>query len=499
MSKLLIHIFGDSHCKCFIHDRYNNGILNFDGITISNNFKSSASLKGVTNKQSTLNYRESIIDTLKLINEDTATRKVCVLKFGQVDIEHNYYYKIYYKNEVIDKDEFYTKLINDYIVFIKFLQDSFPDIQFMVNGVNMPNVYNIQKYLQKKVPLMPEVEYTDQFDNNFSFNIKLQNACNKNDISYFDLTAETTDNKKIKQEFVGDDNHFIGAGSEPNFNTHNLFINKLLKNISDMNKKKLLIYIVSFQRKEYTIGTIKCIHEVKPKDSQIIVCDNGSTDGTREWLNENQEKYGLGLLFPEENLRVGGAWTLLTNYFQPTDFDYILLLDNDNWMIPDPDWFKTCIELFKLDNNIGSIGLFNEKTPGYYAKDSIFDENFNNRLQYKNLEYYDTVYYAAARLDKFSLWHHTMKNWTHKFIGDKIGRYYNDQNYRTIKLHPGFIIDISVYNFNNPKHEEYNKWFYSRERNENEYKRVSELTPSNKDLEFLIKEKFGDKYLKYVL
>jgi glycosyltransferase involved in cell wall biosynthesis len=52
---------------------------------------------------------------------------------------------------------------------------------------------------------------------------------------------------------------------------------------------KLLIYIVSYQRKSYTQGTIKLLQNNIPKNSQIIVCDNGSTDGTREWLEENQE------------------------------------------------------------------------------------------------------------------------------------------------------------------------------------------------------------------
>ena len=96
---------------------------------------------------------------------------------------------------------------------------------------------------------------------------------------------------------------------------------------------KLLIYIVAYERKSYTQGTIELAYKLKPKNSQIIVCDNGSTDGTREWLEENQDKYELGLIFPDKNLRVGGAWTLLTNYFDENAFDYILLLDNDGWIL----------------------------------------------------------------------------------------------------------------------------------------------------------------------
>ena len=64
---------------------------------------------------------------------------------------------------------------------------------------------------------------------------------------------------------------------------------------------KLLVCIVSYQRKSFTQGTIESIYKLKPKNTQIIVCDNGSTDGTREWLQENQEKYELGLLFPSHD------------------------------------------------------------------------------------------------------------------------------------------------------------------------------------------------------
>ncbi len=234
-------------------------------------------------------------------------------------------------------------------------------------------------------------------------------------------------------------------------------------------EQKLLIFIVSYQRIEYTQGTIMAMNRVKPKNSQIIVCDNGSTDGTREWLEENQNKYELGLIFPEENLRVGGAWTLLTSYYEPTDFDYILLLDNDFWIKPDPDWFNTCMEIFDLDPTRCSLGLGKDQIPGLYTLGGDIDPNLKNAKKHKTQEYYDTVYYATARLDKFNIWHQTMSNWPHNFIGDKIGRHYNSLGYKATKLQPGYLFDISAYDFDNTNHEEYNRWFFNKEKSMEEY------------------------------
>lgn len=263
--------------------------------------------------------------------------------------------------------------------------------------------------------------------------------------------------------------------------------------------KELAVLIVSYQRKEYTIGTIKNAYRVLPSNSQIFVIDNGSNDGTRNWLQENQEKYNLGLIFPEENLRVGGAWTLFTNYYQPNDFNYILLLDNDLWMIPNQNWFEYCMSVFNSDPKIGSLGLFNERNPGLYAKEQIKDHNYDRRVPFKDREIYNTIYYAGGRLDKFNLWHQTMNKWPHKYIGDKIGRNYNSKGFKTIKITPGFLTDISIYNFDNPKHEEYNRWFYSKERDPNEYKRVSSLVYDQENLKKFVIDTYGEEYLKYIL
>lgn len=270
-----------------------------------------------------------------------------------------------------------------------------------------------------------------------------------------------------------------------------------------MTLPKLLIYIVSYQRKSFTQGTIECAFKSKPKNAQIIVCDNGSTDGTREWLEKNQDKYELGLIFPEENLRVGGAWTLLTRYYDENDFDYVLPLDNDCWLLPDKEWFNQCLEIFNSDLSIGSLGLHLRPNPGHI--ETGLDPNYHNKKSFNNLEYYDTVLYAHCRLDKFSLWHRTMSNWPHKFIGDKIGGHYNSLGYRTLKIVNGFIVDISQYGMNNKDHKEYYRWFFKRERNIETQDQFNEVfdnfnkrSQEQEDPVTFTTRVFGKEFLKYL-
>jgi glycosyltransferase involved in cell wall biosynthesis len=267
-------------------------------------------------------------------------------------------------------------------------------------------------------------------------------------------------------------------------------------------ENKLLIYIVSYQRKSFTQGAIECIYKVKPPNSQIIVCDNGSTDGTREWLEDNQEKYELGLIFPDENLRVPGAWKLITNYYKEDEFDYILPLDNDCWILPDPTWFEQCLEIFNSDPKICSLGIHKERKPGTIVFERQKDPSYDNKKPFNdNLEYYDTVLYAGARIDKFSIFHTVMRYWPHKFIGDKIGRSYNSLGYRTVKITPGFIIDISECNFNNEEHEEYNRWFFDKERdgrNGPAYKHKYSGSLDKPQSEDFVMKNFGENYIKFL-
>ena len=108
-----IYLFGDSHLKCFGKKSLNN-----KKYSLFNCYKSGASMKGLTNQDSTLNYNNEIITKLDKINRDILNKNICVFKFGQVDIEYNIHYKINYKKERIDVNKFIRTIVNNYINYI---------------------------------------------------------------------------------------------------------------------------------------------------------------------------------------------------------------------------------------------------------------------------------------------------------------------------------------------------------------------------------------------
>lgn len=254
--------------------------------------------------------------------------------------------------------------------------------------------------------------------------------------------------------------------------------------------------MVSYQRKEYTLGNVLNITKVMPKNSKFIICDNGSTDGTREWLEKNKHKYGYELILPSSNLRVGGAWKLIANKFKKDDFDYVLLLDNDHWLLPNDNWFSECLEFFDNDEKVSSLGLLGRRKPGWFSTETAKDNNYEKRKKYKNQEYYNTELYAGCRLDNFNLWQQTFKNWSNKFIANLVNKTYQSKNFKTYKLNPGYCIDISQYNFNNPNHKEYNKWFFNKEKPSGRYEKKIARSLLEEEAKRLIKDKFGDDVYK---
>lgn len=98
-------------------------------------------------------------------------------------------------------------------------------------------------------------------------------------------------------------------------------------------KKNIFIVIAVFNRKSFTKDCLLSIKKQTYKNYQIVIVDDGSTDGTGEMLEEE---------FPEVFIIKGDGnlwWTAATNrgikYSMSNGADYILTLNNDTLLAED--------------------------------------------------------------------------------------------------------------------------------------------------------------------
>lgn len=110
------------------------------------------------------------------------------------------------------------------------------------------------------------------------------------------------------------------------------------------------IIILTYNNLDYNLQCIQSIREyTKDGSYEIIIVDNGSTDGTREWLKKQSD---LKLIFPNENTGFPKGCNLGIEAARKEND--ILLLNND--IVVTPNWLdilKTCLY---SSEDIGAVG-----------------------------------------------------------------------------------------------------------------------------------------------
>lgn len=228
----MIKVYGCSHSRIFKK-------IKLDKYSIDCTPISGATLSGLPKRVSTLNVKNLIISYLTKKKPD-----FLVLKFGQVDIDLKYYYKIAVKGENIDKEKYIQDLILCYKKFILEILEYIDKKKLIIFGINPPSLVdnescfkytsriifdnnkNAHNFLKSKIETIEERTRFSKL-----FNIKLNEMCIENNIKYTEVFDEFLNSENIVSNFFtgNNDHHLKGIeNNENNFEPiNNLFKEKL--------------------------------------------------------------------------------------------------------------------------------------------------------------------------------------------------------------------------------------------------------------------------------
>lgn len=115
------------------------------------------------------------------------------------------------------------------------------------------------------------------------------------------------------------------------------------------------------------------------KNINVIIVDDGSTDGTQEHLQGMAQKYPVLKLILKEHGERGLAREAGINLARELKCNYLLFLDDD--MIMQTTLVKECLDFFISDKNIGALVIPEKPHSDYnnfYSKVKVFERSIIN-------------------------------------------------------------------------------------------------------------------------
>ena len=110
--------------------------------------------------------------------------------------------------------------------------------------------------------------------------------------------------------------------------------------------------VLNYNGREVTLEALASLTQLNYPNFDLIVVDNGSTDGSYEAIAE---------AFPdviqvrtEQNLWASGGMNLGLTWALERDYDYLLLLNND--IETDPEMLAEMVAVCEADSTVGCVG-----------------------------------------------------------------------------------------------------------------------------------------------
>lgn len=126
-----------------------------------------------------------------------------------------------------------------------------------------------------------------------------------------------------------------------------------------MKYPKVIVMTLNWNRKEDTIECIKSLFELDYPNYEIVVVDNGSTDGSAQAFKQNSPN--ISVIENKTNLGYGGGFNVGIKYALNQRIKYVLIINND--AIADKNMLT---ELVKVAENDTNIGIVTGKVYSYY-------------------------------------------------------------------------------------------------------------------------------------
>ena len=153
-----------------------------------------------------------------------------------------------------------------------------------------------------------------------------------------------------------------------------------------MNKQPVVSVVVpTYNRKELLEGCIDSLLKQSYPKYEIIVVDDGSTDGTKKLLEKYSKKNPNLKFFTQENK---GSYAARNLGIKNSKGEIICFTDDD--CIADKDWIKNLIEGY-TDDSVGGVG---GKIASYSPQTLL--ERYSGVIDLLNQEEYTKVFFMTA-------------------------------------------------------------------------------------------------------
>lgn len=115
----------------------------------------------------------------------------------------------------------------------------------------------------------------------------------------------------------------------------------------------VLVIIVTYNGMQWLDKCLNSVYESSVSLDAIVI-DNGSTDGTQDYIKENYSQ--VKFVQSQENLGFGKANNIGLQYALEHNYDYVYLLNQDAWIMPDT--VDKLINIHKKNPNYGILSPF---------------------------------------------------------------------------------------------------------------------------------------------